>query len=351
MKDRDVLSRRHALAALSLAVLVAAGCGGGGGSDSGRATTRKKVLAMDAALGKGRGMALDDVQGILTGGMNVRKSPMVDAVGGYLQPNNGRGKKTRQEPSPYPDPRPYPDPFPYPTPAPSSSFYKDFYLDLWVQLDDSVTETRYAFFEDEAKTVPAGSIVSKRPDYYVYPVPFPQVTESVYEILAGPLKNTHGFSRSTTQENYASQSAYENIYADGWQDRGGSTTTGRGDYTWFSRTQTPDGKWVEATGSFRSDGSGGTRLTTSDGDVADYTFQANGSGRGTITGTGDGLPVTLLWDNQGNTTVRYADGTIETIKRSYYAYPIDDVGGGTGGGGSVPPSPPILAAEGKSTGG
>ena len=40
-------------------------------------------------------------------------------------------------------------------------------------------------------------------------------------------------------------------------------------------------------------------------------YRADGSGHGRITGPDPGLPATIDWDAQGNTTVVYADGSSE----------------------------------------
>jgi hypothetical protein len=63
-------------------------------------------------------------------------------------------------------------------------------------------------------------------------------------------------------------------------NRGQSTSTGRGDFTYSDRTEDATGFWTESAGTFRRDGSGGTRTSSSDGYATDYTFNADGSGPG-----------------------------------------------------------------------
>jgi hypothetical protein len=253
--------------------------------------------------------------------------------------------------SPYPPDKPYEPYIPPPT------FYFDYYLNLWVQTDSTASSTTYTLFEDEAKTKAAGSIVTKQPANWEE---FPQVYESSYEFTAGTSAGSKGYSKNITnreaigstppftgypyssyypQYAYSSSSEYSNEYADGWKDSGKSSSDARGNSTWTSRTETASGKWVQSNGSFRGDGSGGTRTETSEGYKADYTYQASGAGRGVITGPDPGLPVTISWDRYGNTTTEYADGTVERTPGYhgyYYGGPYHGGGygyGGVGGGG------------------
>ena len=118
---------------------------------------------------------------------------------------------------------------------------------------------------------------------------------------------------------------------DGWKDTGKSTWSGRGDSSWINRTESADGKdWTESAGSWRSDGSGGTRMATSDGYEAIFTFNSDGSGHGRVSGPEAGLPATITWDTQGNDTIRYADGTVERFNRwGIYPGPTPLPGDGT----------------------
>ena len=239
---------------------------------------------------------------------------------------------------------PYPtDPLP-PFWEPQPSFYFDYYLGLWVQTSYSKTESRYSLYEDEAKTKSAGSIVSSWPTDWET---FPQVWKSSYEFTAGFMKGSHGSSENVTNAGWSGSTKFENVYIDGWKDKGQSNWSGQGDSSWFNRTESADGKdWTESAGSWRSNGAGGTRMSTSDGYEAVFTFNSDGSGRGTIKGPEAGLPASISWDNQGNVTIRYADGTIERFNRwGIYPGPTPFVGGGGGdvilyGDGSVASSPP-----------
>ena len=230
---------------------------------------------------------------------------------------------------------------PYPTDPPiwepQPAFYFDYYLGLWVQTSYSNGDSRYALYEDEAKTKPAGSIVSTWPTDWAT---FPQAWKSSYEFTAGFLKGSHGFSENVTNAGWSGSSKYENVYIDGWKDKGQSNWSGLGDSSWFNRTESADGKeWTESAGSWRSNGSGGTRMSTSDGYEMIVAFNTDGSGHGTIKGPEAGLPASISWDTQGNVTIRYADGTIDRFNRwGIYPGPIPLDGGGiggTGGGGGT----------------
>jgi hypothetical protein len=96
-------------------------------------------------------------------------------------------------------------------------------------------------------------------------------------------------------------------------------------------------EWSEGTGSFRADGSGGTRLSSSDGYKSDYRYNADGSGHGRITGPDPGLPVSISWDAYGNTMIVYADGSVEHVS-----------GWGSGNGGGAKPIPVTAEAAGAS---
>jgi hypothetical protein len=214
---------------------------------------------------------------------------------------------------------------------PAPKFYFDYYLGLWVAIDDLSGKSVYLLFEDEAKTKPAGKIETT---YAVDSNTFPQIYESTYEFNAGTLAGSHGFSKSVTNTDYSGSMTYENHYNDSFSDKGASSWTGAGDYTWHSRTELTGGVWFENSGSFRANGSGGTRTSGSDGYTAIYIYNADGSGRGAISGSDPGLPVTIIWDAFGNTTIVYADGTTERLS-----------GWGVGEGGETPSEPVPVSTD------
>lgn len=198
--------------------------------------------------------------------------------------------------------------------------YYDYYLGLWAKVTQKDGQIRTELAEDKEFTKPAGEILSTWPTNWET---FPQIWKSSYRFTAGFLKGAYGSSENVTNAGWASGSSkYENVYADGWKDKGESNW-GVGGSSWFNRSESSDGKvWTESAGSWRSDGSGGTRMSTSDGYEAIFTHNRDGSGRGTVKGPEAGLPATITWDSQGNVTIRYADGTTETFNRwGIYPYP------------------------------
>ncbi len=215
---------------------------------------------------------------------------------------------------------------------PTDYFGYDYYLELWTQVTYSPTGVTYALYGDQAKTQPAGSIVTTQPaDYNTYP----QVYESTYSFTAGYLAGSHGTSKNTTNAGGSYASDYANVYQDGTSDSGKSNGSASGDFPWQTRPSGTNNEWTQGAGTYRSDGSGGTRFSTSDGYQADYTYNANGSGQGKISGSDPGMPVTITWDAYGNTTIRYADGTVENYNASIFVGDgIGDASGGNSGSGS-----------------
>lgn len=223
------------------------------------------------------------------------------------------------------------------------SFYYDYYLGLWVVVSSTPTTVTYALFSDEAKTQSAGSIVTTQPtDYDVYP----QVYDSSYSFTAGYLAGSHGTSKNTTNADGSFSGTYDNVYSDGSSDKGQSNGSAIGDFSWQSRTDGPASKeWTQGAGTFRADGSGGTRFSTSDGYSADYIYNRDGSGQGHIKGSDPGMPVTITWDAYGNTTIKYADGSIEQYNAySYYDGGVSSSGEGTAGGGTTTGNAPSPTA-------
>ena len=234
---------------------------------------------------------------------------------------------------------------PVPDPGPLPSFYYDDYLGLWVDIADTPTSSTFALYEDEAKTKPAGSIMTTFPTGDT----FPQVFESTYTFTAGSQAGAHGDYKNTFNKDNSGSSSYLDVYVDGGKDQGSSQSTAGGDYTWTGRTDNADKSYSSMKGTFHADGSGAVHSDGSDGYASDYTYRADGSGHARISGPFPGLPATIDWDTQGNTTIRYADGTSEYIPGWGYGEvtPVDDSGSSGSGVASsgtsttaAPPSPP-----------
>ena len=221
-------------------------------------------------------------------------------------------------------------------PVSVSNFYYDDWLALWV--DTTVnTSTTYSqkFYEDEAKTIPAGSLDSTSSDWSVYPV------SGSYHFLctAGSLKGTSSDSTFTYNADYSGASHYSSATSDGWKYKGDSINNADGSSSWTNRTDSPDGSYSTDTGTFRIDGSSVTKTTGSDGYTVEYVNNADGSATGKITGPFDGLPANIVRDTTGKTTITYADGTVDIIPGWDALYNGDGTvtsdGGASTGTGSV----------------
>ena len=225
-----------------------------------------------------------------------------------------------------------------------NNFYYDYYLELWVEFIETTTQSRTNYYLDQQKTQSAGYSINTHPENWEV---FPQTYTYDYQFTAGTLKGSHGTSKTTTNADYSGETSYENVYADGWKDTGKSSWFPNGASTWFSRTDMSDGQWIESTGSFQPDGTGGTRTKLSGGFEANYIYNADGSGHGKITGPDPLLPVTITWNACGDTQIQYADGTVEEQEgwchNIYYPYGNGTTTGGTGGGIVTPDPPPAPA--------
>ena len=232
-----------------------------------------------------------------------------------------------------------------------SNFYYDEWLALWVDTtaNTSITYSQ-KFYEDEAKTIPAGSLDSTSSDWSVYPV------SGSYHFVcaAGTLKGTSSDSTFTYNADYSGASHYSSVTSDGWKYKGDSINNADGSSTWTNRTDSPDGTYSTDTGTFRSDGSSVTKTTGSDGYTVEYVNNADGSATGKITGPFDGLPANIVRDTTGKTTITYADGTVDIIPGWDVLYNGDggtvssdgnattgtgSVGSGSTAGNAAPPAP------------
>lgn len=196
-----------------------------------------------------------------------------------------------------------------PVPIVMPTFYYDDYLGLWVDINDTATTSTYTLYQDQAKTQPAGSIITNFPAADT----FPQIFSSTYSYTAGSQAGSGGKYNSTYNADNSGSSSYVDIYSDGSKDQGSSSSTANGDYTWTGRTDNADKSYISMSGTFHDDGSGATRTSGSDGYASNFTYNADGSGHGRVTGPDAGLPATIVWDALGNTTITYADGTADFI--------------------------------------
>ncbi len=187
------------------------------------------------------------------------------------------------------------------------NFYFDDYLGLWVKIQDSATASDFTLYQDEAKTQPAGSFHT----VFSSLASFPQSYESHYTITAGALSGTHGDYVTVQNADNSGKSTYNGTYVDGWSDQGQSVWNADGSSTWSSRSDGPNQAFYSYQGSFKGDGSGTNHTESSDKYITDYIYRADGSGTARIQGPDPGLPATITWDIYGNTTIHFADGSVE----------------------------------------
>jgi len=194
--------------------------------------------------------------------------------------------------------------------APSNtSFYYDEFLGLWVDIQDTPTQSTYTLYEDQGKTKPAGSIVvTHSADSTAYP----QTFGATYQFTAGLLSGSQGtYTLAYTSANGGTLT-YQDTFANGDSDKGAASWADNGDYTWSDATSSKSGLSYFDKGTFHADGSGATHMESSDGYSADFTYSADGSSTGTVSGPQPGLPAKYVTDTNGTVTVTYADGTVET---------------------------------------
>lgn len=222
-------------------------------------------------------------------------------------------------------------------------YYSD-YLGLWVEnVIVSPTEARMNLWLDQAKTTSAGSFDSTFPADFTA---IPQTYHSTFSITAGPFAGSSGTddfvidSFTTGHTNYQAN----------WVGQGsfvGTASWSPSGYTWSNSATSADGSWFKDAGTFNADGSGDTTSQNSAGYKYTYHYAADGSGSGRIEGPDAGLPATIVWDNQGNVTITYADGSTEHWNMwNVIAVPVTGTGAGSGSsGGGVPVNPPPIATN------
>jgi hypothetical protein len=298
------------------------GCGGGGGSGtladrSPTEQTRTNVAKTQTFIARGMshgGMQTpnqaDKINGLppapmpgMGPGPNGGPAPM---IGGFIRhlkppalgmhgrgddPSNGGGGS---------------DPGPDDPPIDWSNFYYDEWLGLWVQVTFDATSYRNDFYVDEEKTRPAGYMVSTWPETWdQYPVTY----RSDYEFTAGTLTGSRGYFVSTMTSEMTGSMSYDSLW-DGDRYRGESTWSAEGS-SWTNRTDNRDGSWSSDRGTFAANGSGSTVSENSLGYMTRYTWNADGSGDGRLEGPDPGLPAVIRWNERGEGTITWADGTVE----------------------------------------
>jgi hypothetical protein len=210
-------------------------------------------------------------------------------------------------------------------PSDGNGFYFDEWLGLWVQSSLLSNEFRYDFFEDEAKSMPAGHMSMKWP---AEGSGYPQRWSSDFRFDAGTMVGSKGIFTGVQASEQVGSMEYDSLWA-GSRAKGSSDWSPAGS-TWKNRSDSADGSWTKDRGEFLADGSGVTHSKNSLGYASEYRWLSSGAGSGTIAGPDAGLPARIVWDASGEGTITYADGTSE----EFHWWTVAAAGGGTGTGGT-----------------
>jgi hypothetical protein len=258
--------RLRVLSVATAVLLSLAGCGGSGGGSSSRSLTKQQMLAI-LERGVTRGLAMRDSQG----GLRPRR-------------------------------------------APEPGLVFDETLDLWVQHlegdpEDLTVPSGEKYFVDEAGQIDGGFS-------YLWnsaPNVFPNVIRMEAKYLAGNLAGVEQAIRLEFNEDESASLTSHNVYPhEGTMDYTGSwANTGLGQ--WQGKFTLLDESWEKYT--FVKDAEGGPDFTIESSTGVTYTFHfaEDGSGTGTITGSGELLPAQIVWDAQGQGVVTWSDSSTSEI--------------------------------------
>jgi hypothetical protein len=261
---------RPVLLSLVAALLISlVGCGGGGSGSSNGALSKQQMLAI---LGRGveRGLAMSDA-----GASGPRRSQQ---------------------------------------PRVSADLVYDELLDLWVRHVEGDPENPEApsgekYFADEQGLVDGGYNYI----WFSDPTSLPNVIRIEAKYLAGNLTGVEEAIRIESGQDESGSLTSHNVYPhEGMMDYTGSwDAAGLGQ--WQGRFTLNDGSWEQYT--FVRDAEGGPDFTieSSSGITYAFHFAEDGSGTGTITGPGDLLPATIVWDTEGTGVVTWRDSTTSAI--------------------------------------
>lgn len=249
---------RNCLLSLAFAGLLLAGCGGGGGAS---APTLSKAGVLD----------------LLTGGF-ARSAPIQGRTG----PAAHEGE--------------------------SGVFFNEQYQ-LWVKPVDGIVSaptepSGYAYYIDHELTQPAGF------DYvWISDASNPPTVIRDEEVItAGPMS---GFFDKVKFTLFPDESGTMESSAN-YPGEGGHTATGSwnpsGAGTW-TMTWTPANGTAEVYQFIRNEDMTETMILQKNGVTLTLNFALDGSGTGSITGNGEGLPASIVFGMDGLGTISWADGT------------------------------------------
>lgn len=209
-----------------------------------------------------------------------------------------------------------------------SDFYFDEWLQLWVEMQWTETEFSCLFYLDEAKSLPAGHILSTFTGNWET---YPQTCTSDYEFTAGPWAGSHGAYNCVQTNQFVGEMTYNDTYVDRSHDAGSASWTEAGS-TWQSRWDGANGNgWYEDHGDWTWEGSGTWSCASSEGWATLWRYNADGSGTAHFEGPDPKLPADMRWTADGHFRIDYADGTHE--EWSWNELWLGGGEGGTSGGG------------------
>jgi hypothetical protein len=212
-------------------------------------------------------------------------------------------------------------------------FYYDEWLQLWVDTEWSENTFNSLFYEDEAKTLPAGHITS---DFEGSWETFPQTYTSDYVFTAGSMAGASGTYVCTQVDEFNGSMTYSDTYKDGSHDQGSSEWSAVGS-TWQWRWDGAQGEWYQDSGEWNADGTGTYTCSNSEGWSSIWHYNADWSGSAHFEGPDPLLPADMTWTADGHYRIVYANGTVEEwswgdIWGGEGETNTTGVGGTTGGG-------------------
>jgi hypothetical protein len=218
-------------------------------------------------------------------------------------------------------------------------FYFDEWLQLWV--DVSFTETTFTclFYQDEAKTQPAGfSSSTFTGDWNTYP----QSYTSNYSYTAGTFAGAHGTYECTQESEFVGHMNYENTYSDSATDEGQSSWN-ETESTWSSEWHSANNaSWYLDSGTWRADGTMDYQCSNSEGWSTTWHYNADWSGSAHFEGPNPLLPADMTWTSSGHYRIVYANGLVEE-------WDWDDIWGSGGTSGSTSAGGTVTVTGGTSS--
>jgi hypothetical protein len=199
-------------------------------------------------------------------------------------------------------------------------FYYDEWLQLWVDTQWSENTFSSLFYEDEAKTLPAGHITSTFAGSWET---FPQTYTNDYVFTAGSMAGASGTYNCTQVDEFNGSMVYNDTYADGSHDLGSAHWNEIGS-NWEWRWDGAHGEWYQDSGEWTNDGAGTYSCSNSEGWSSVWHYNPDWSGSAHFEGPDPLLPADMTWTSAGHYRIVYADGSVEE-------WSWEDLWGGGGG--------------------